>query len=89
MATFVFCSVPDPVQGLRELGRVVRPGGQILLLEHVRVNRPVVEALMDWLNPLVVRLMGANINRHTVERRCVTAPFGLSGPKSVSMQRFA
>ena len=25
-ATFVFCSVPDPVQGLRELGRVVKPG---------------------------------------------------------------
>ncbi|HEX9839589.1 MAG TPA: class I SAM-dependent methyltransferase, partial [Anaerolineales bacterium] len=28
VATFVFCSVPDPIQGLREIGRVVRPGGQ-------------------------------------------------------------
>jgi ubiquinone/menaquinone biosynthesis C-methylase UbiE len=36
IATFVFCSVPDPVLGLREVARVVKPGGRILLLEHVR-----------------------------------------------------
>lgn len=67
VSTFVFCSVPDPVRGLRELGRVVRPGGDIWLLEHVRIDRPIVGALMDALNPLVVRIMGANINRRTVE----------------------
>lgn len=65
VAAFVFCSVPDPVRGLRELGRVVRPGGQILLLEHVRANG-AAGRLMDALNPLVVRLIGANINRNTV-----------------------
>jgi phosphatidylethanolamine/phosphatidyl-N-methylethanolamine N-methyltransferase len=67
LATFVFCSVPDPVLGLQELGRVVRPGGQILLLEHVRVNKPVIGKLMDLLDPFVVRLMGPHINRRTVE----------------------
>lgn len=67
VATFVFCSVPDPIQGLRELGRAVRPNGQILLLEHVRIDRPIVGALMDILSPLVVRLYGASINRRTVE----------------------
>lgn len=67
IATFVFCSVPDPVLGLRELARVVRPGGQVLLLEHMRSAGPLAGALMDVLNPLVVRLMGANINRRTVE----------------------
>lgn len=67
VATFVFCSVPDPIQGLRELGRVVRPNGQILLLEHVRVDRPVIGRLMDILAPVIVRLNGANINRRTIE----------------------
>ena len=67
VATFVFCSVPDPIQGLREIGRVVRPDGQILLLEHVRIDRPIVGSLMDALAPLVVRLNGASINRRTVE----------------------
>lgn len=67
VATFVFCSVPLPVKGLKELGRAVKPGGDIWLLEHVRVNRPVVGSLMDLVNPLVVRMMGANINRRTVE----------------------
>ena len=67
VATFVFCSVPAPLQGLHELGRVVKPGGDIWLMEHVRVNRPGVGLLMDMLNPLVVRVMGANINRQTVQ----------------------
>lgn len=67
VATFVFCSVPDAVQGLRELRRAVKPGGYIILLEHVRVNKPVIGGLMDWLDPLIARLMGPHINRRTVE----------------------
>jgi ubiquinone/menaquinone biosynthesis C-methylase UbiE len=67
VATFVFCSVPDPIQGLSEIKRVVKPGGQVLLLEHMRAAKEIVGALMDILNPLVVRMMGANINRRTVE----------------------
>ncbi|NIW44986.1 MAG: methyltransferase domain-containing protein [candidate division Zixibacteria bacterium] len=67
VATFVFCSVPMPVDGLRELKRVVKPEGDIWLLEHVRVSQPVIGWLMDILNPIIVRVMGANINRRTVE----------------------
>lgn len=67
LATFVFCSVPDPVLGLQEMGRVVKPGGKVLLLEHMRSPNPFIGFLMDALNPLVVRMMGANINRRTVE----------------------
>ncbi len=67
VATFVFCSVPDPVLGLRELKRVVKPGGQIILLEHMRSPNEVIGKIMDMLNPLVVRMMGANINRRTME----------------------
>lgn len=66
VATFVFCSVPDPVLGLSELKRVVKPGGHILLLEHMRSPNPTLGAIMDFLNPFVVRMMGANINRETM-----------------------
>jgi len=67
VATFVFCSVPDPVLGLQNLRRVVKPDGQILLLEHVRIDRPVIGPLMDVLNPIFVYLLGPNINRRTVK----------------------
>lgn len=67
VATCVFCSVPDPIAGLREAWRVLRPGGQLLLLDHVRSDNPVAGKIMDWLNPIVVRMEGANINRRTEE----------------------
>jgi len=67
IASFVFCSVPAPVKGLKELYRVCKPGGQVLLLEHVISSRPFLAWLMNLLNPVVVRLFGANINRNTVK----------------------
>ena len=67
VTTCVFCSVPNPIVGLRELGRVVKPDGDIWLMEHMRVDKPIIGPLMDFVNPLVLRVMGANINRSTIE----------------------
>jgi len=66
-ATFVFCSVPDPIIGLRELRRVCKPQGRLLLLEHMRPQNFFLGLIFDFLNPMVVRMMGANINRRTVD----------------------
>jgi ubiquinone/menaquinone biosynthesis C-methylase UbiE len=66
-ATFVFCSVPDPVLGLRELRRVCKPRGRLLLLEHMRPENRLLGVLFDALNPLIVRISGANINRKTID----------------------
>lgn len=66
ISTCVFCSVPDPVLGLRELRRVIRPHGRLLMLEHVRSAHWLLGPLMDWLNPFTAGLVGVNINRNTV-----------------------
>lgn len=67
VATFVFCSVPDPIKGLKEIRRVVKPDGHVFLLEHVRIDEPFIGELMDRMNSMSVRIFGANINRQTVE----------------------
>ncbi len=67
VATFVFCSVPDPVQGLKEALRVVRPGGRLLLLEHVRATAPWLARPMDALDGPVHWLTGVHIARETAE----------------------
>jgi len=64
VSTFVFCSVPDPVRGLRELGRVVKGEGKILLLEHVARDPEVPGPLMGMLGSVITRLMGPKIINH-------------------------
>ena len=67
IASFVFCSVPQPTRGLQELYRVCKPGGQVLLLEHVLSSKPIVARMMQIMNPLMNTVFGANINRKTVK----------------------
>jgi len=67
IATFVFCSVPLPTKGLQELYRVCKPGGQVLLLEHVLSSKPMMAKMMRLINPIIATVFGANINRQTVK----------------------
>lgn len=67
IATFVFCSVPKPKKGLQELYRVCKPGGQVLLLEHVLSSNKIMAVLMKLMKPLVQSLFGADITRQTVK----------------------
>lgn len=66
LATFVFCSVRDPIKGLEEIKRVCKKGGKVVLLEHVRPATKLLKRVFDLLNPVTVKLIGANINRNTV-----------------------
>jgi len=63
----VFCSVPDPLQSLKEIKRVCKTGGKILMLEHVRSDKKAVGKIMDFFNPIPLNIYGANINRRTYE----------------------
>ncbi|GBD94988.1 demethylmenaquinone methyltransferase [bacterium BMS3Abin05] len=66
LTSCVFCSVPIPVQGLKEIRRVTKPNGKIVMLEHVRSSKRGLGLTMDVLNPLPLYLYGANINRDTL-----------------------
>jgi ubiquinone/menaquinone biosynthesis C-methylase UbiE len=57
VSTLVLCGADDQPRALRELHRVLRPGGQLLFIEHVRSSDPGRARLQDrmnWLNRLVV-----------------------------------
>ena len=68
-ASLVLCSVASPEKTIEEFKRVLRPGGQVRLLEHVRSEHWAAGLLMDLLNPIWLRInkMGCNWNRKTVE----------------------
>ncbi len=61
-----FCSVQNPVEGLRELNRVLKPDGRLLMFEHVRAGNPFLGILMDLMTP-ISRLVGPDLNRRTGE----------------------
>ncbi len=59
-----FCSVPDPVLGLKELLRVIKPGGKLLMFEHVRSSIFWMGPMMDIMT-LLSRRVGPDFNRRT------------------------
>jgi ubiquinone/menaquinone biosynthesis C-methylase UbiE len=78
VASLVLCSVVDQSAALRELHRVLRkPGGKLLLLEHVRPRQPLFARLADLVNIPWYAFNGrCQLNRRT-EDAVVQAGFGL------------
>lgn len=68
VSTLVLCTVADQPRALAELGRVLRPGGSLLFIEHVRADEPRLARWQDRLNGVQRRIAcGCNCNRPTVD----------------------
>jgi ubiquinone/menaquinone biosynthesis C-methylase UbiE len=50
IASLVLCTVPAPDSALKELRRVLKPGGELRFLEHVRSDRPRKARVQEWLD---------------------------------------
>jgi ubiquinone/menaquinone biosynthesis C-methylase UbiE len=66
VSTLVLCGVSDQPRALRQLRRVLRPGGQLLFIEHVRSGDPRLARRQDRMNPVNRLLVCCDCNRPTL-----------------------
>jgi phosphatidylethanolamine/phosphatidyl-N-methylethanolamine N-methyltransferase len=55
-APYLISVVPDPVEVLREMQRVCRPGGALVILNHFRSPHKVLSQVEQWISPMTVRI---------------------------------
>jgi ubiquinone/menaquinone biosynthesis C-methylase UbiE len=67
VSTLVLCSVDDQPRALRELRRILRPGGQLLFVEHVRSEEPRLARLQDRMNRINNLVVHCDCNRPTLD----------------------
>jgi ubiquinone/menaquinone biosynthesis C-methylase UbiE len=67
VCTLGLCTIPDPARAIAEAHRVLRRGGQLLLLEHVRSPRFPVRLVQRLLEPLAVRAAGDHLTRDPLD----------------------
>lgn len=66
IATLTLCSIPDDRTAVAEMARVLRPGGRLVLLDHVASPTRAVRTVQRLLDPLLVRLQGDHLLREPV-----------------------
>ncbi|MBI4789089.1 MAG: class I SAM-dependent methyltransferase [Chloroflexi bacterium] len=65
--TLVFCSIPNPERALREVCRVLRPGGTFRVVEHVRLRNRILAGAQDVITPVWKEIAGGcHLNRDTL-----------------------
>jgi SAM-dependent methyltransferase len=67
VSTLVLCSVPDQPRAVAELRRVLRPGGRLLFLEHVRSDDPKLARMQDRMNVINRLVVHCDCNRPTLD----------------------